>query len=49
MMSDDITQCLFSAVESWEMMREKASASNLPVSVTIYVEQAGIVILHMSR
>ena len=32
MMSDDITQCLFSAVENWEMMREKASTSNLPVS-----------------
>ena len=36
MMSDDITQCLFSAVENWEMMREKALTFNLPVSIIIY-------------
>ena len=33
MMSDDIIQCLFSAVENWERMREKASTSNLTVSI----------------
>ena len=36
MMSDDIIQCLFSAVENWELMREKASTSNLPVSIIIH-------------
>lgn len=37
MMSDDIIQCLFSAVENWELMREKASTSNLPVSKIIHI------------
>ena len=32
MMSDDIIQCLFSAVENWEAMKDKASPLNLPVS-----------------
>ena len=36
MMSDDIIQCLFSAIENWELMREKASTSNLPVSKIIH-------------
>ena len=36
MMSDDIIQCLFSVVENWELMREKASTSNLPVSIIIH-------------
>ena len=32
MMSDDIIQCLFSAMENWEMMKEKASTLNHSVS-----------------
>ena len=32
MMSDDIIQCLFSAMENWELMREKGSTLNLAVS-----------------
>ena len=39
MMSDDIIQCLFSAVENWEMMREKSSTSNLPVSTEILCKE----------
>lgn len=31
MMSDDIIQCLFSAVENWEMMKDKASPLTSPV------------------
>lgn len=34
MMSDDITQCLFSAVENWEGMRDKASPLTSPVRHT---------------
>ena len=40
MMSDDIIQCLFSAVENWEMMKEKASTENtatLPVLSLIHI------------
>ena len=31
MSSDDIIHCLFSAVENWEVMKDKASPLTLPV------------------
>ena len=39
MMSDDIIHYLFSAVENWEMMKDKASPLNLPVRPHPYCTQ----------